>query len=49
MQLVRYDRITRRTWILGARIHHGLLGLAMLVGGLILIVDDRHDFPWIHG
>ena len=31
----------------GCRIHHGLVGLGMLVGGVWLMVKDIADFPWL--
>jgi uncharacterized Tic20 family protein len=50
MSLVQYDKARKRVWILKARIHHGLVGLWLVIGGIIgawLIWDDRHDFPWL--
>lgn len=45
--LWRYDSQRRRVWVLGARIHHGALGVALVVVGAWLIWDDRRDFPWL--
>lgn len=30
----------------GRRLHHGLVGIGLIVGGVVLAWDDRHDFPW---
>lgn len=46
--LWRYDRERRRVWVLGARIHHGALGVALLAAGAWLMWDDRKDVPWVH-
>lgn len=47
MRLIRYDSYRRRLWLLGARIHHGMVGVALILIAVYLILDDRHDFPWI--
>lgn len=28
------------------RVHHGLVGVMLITGGVILILDDLPDFPW---
>jgi hypothetical protein len=47
MKWVRVDTDNRRVWILGARIHHGLVGLVLTVVGTVLMIDDWHDHWWI--
>lgn len=37
-----------RIYILGCRIHHGLLGLALAAVGILLAWNDRADIPWLH-
>lgn len=46
--MVRHDKSLRRTWVLGARIHHGLVGLGLFAAGVWLMWDDRHDRWWFH-
>lgn len=48
-----YDRALRRLYVLGARIHHGAVGLALsAIGlalsaiGLALVIHDRADWPF---
>jgi hypothetical protein len=36
-----------RVHFLGARVHHGLIGLLMLSWGAFLMLKDAHDFPWL--
>jgi hypothetical protein len=45
--MIRYDRLNRRVWVLGARVHHGLVGVFLIGFGVILVLDDLHDFPWL--
>jgi hypothetical protein len=47
MNLFCYDKNLKRVWILGKRIHHGAVGFAMFVGGVALMKNDWHDFPWL--
>lgn len=35
-----------RLYVLGARVHHGLAGMLMLVAGAVLVATDWHDRPW---
>lgn len=35
-----------RLYVGGQRVHHGLVGAALLVVGAVLVWDDRRDFPW---
>lgn len=44
---MRHDRVLRRFWILDARIHHGMVGALLVLGGLALIIDDWGDRWWI--
>jgi hypothetical protein len=41
---------TRRVYVLGRRVHHGLAGAVTAVTGLVvglgLMWDDLEDFPW---
>jgi hypothetical protein len=30
----------------GRRLHHGLAGAVLALVGIVLMVDDRHDWPW---
>ncbi len=41
--LVRVDRVRRRVWLAGQRVHHGALGVVMVLSGLALAVHDRSD------
>ncbi len=57
---MRIERNTNgpRVYVLGLRLHHGLIGAALLalglarserslvLAGVALIADDAHDFPW---
>lgn len=46
--LVRVDREHNRLWIMGTRIHHGAVGLALTAIGLALALHDRRDFrEWL--
>lgn len=36
-----------RFYILGCRIHHGLVGEGLVLAGGILFWTDRHDFPFL--
>lgn len=47
MRLVRLDRELRRVYVAGRRVHHGLVGVAMVAAGIVLAVHDRKDFPWL--
>lgn len=33
-------------YLLGRRVHHGLVGVVLAAIGVVLAWDDRHDFPW---
>jgi hypothetical protein len=37
----------RRCYVLGCRLHHGLVGLALAMAGAVLMVHDRGDWPWL--
>jgi hypothetical protein len=28
------------------RVHHGLAGAALCVAGIVMMLDDRKDWPW---
>lgn len=47
MTVVYYDKVKRRLWICGKRIHHGLAGAAMTAAGVLLMVHDLKDAPWL--
>lgn len=36
-----------RFYILGYRIHHGLVGEGLIIAGGILLWADRRDFPFL--
>lgn len=36
----------RRCYLLGRRVHHGLIGALAALIGLVLAVHDRRDWPW---
>lgn len=36
----------RRLYIRRRRVHHGLTGAVLVVIGIVLMLDDRDDFPW---
>jgi 1,4-dihydroxy-2-naphthoate octaprenyltransferase len=40
---MRIDMSRRQVFIMGRRIHHGLVGAAAIVTGIALAVHDRHD------
>lgn len=40
---VRYDREHRRVYVADRRLHHGLVGSALVIAGLALCVHDRRD------
>ena len=44
--MIKYDRELQRVWIAGKRIHHGLVGAGLIIGGAILSWHDRADWPW---
>lgn len=46
MALIRLDPDLRRVYVCGRRLHHGAVGVGLIVAGLILVVDDMADFPW---
>lgn len=37
----------RRTYVFGLRLHHGLVGAALFATGVVLMLDDWKDFPWL--
>lgn len=41
--LVRVDRVRRRVWLAGQRLHHGAVGVGMIALGTLLAVHDRRD------
>lgn len=45
--MIVWDRQAQRVWVLGARVHHGLVGVGLTVVGLGLMLHDRFDFPWL--
>jgi len=46
--LINIDRQSRRVFILGRRIHHGIVGAAAIVTGIALAIHDRHDLQhWL--
>jgi hypothetical protein len=47
MSLLRINNQLKRVWILNKRIHHGAVGFVMFVGGIALMQNDWHDFPWL--
>lgn len=46
--MIRVERhpLGKRTYIFRARVHHGLVGLALIAIGTVLLVHDRADFPF---
>ncbi len=44
--VLRVDMKLRRTYIFGRRLHHGAVGVLGLIASVVLILDDRRDFPW---
>lgn len=44
---MRYDRHRRRVYLWRCRVHHGLIGLLLVVTGVWLVAHDRADFPWL--
>lgn len=44
------DREFRRVWVYGWRLHHGLVGAAMIAAGIGLCLHDFKDrWDWVHG
>lgn len=58
VRVARRDLPGPRVWILGARVHHGLVGALALGAGVVFrrgslialgalaVLHDAHDFPW---
>jgi hypothetical protein len=58
IRIVRSPDCGPRNYVLGCRLHHGLVGAAVLAAGVslhnpalmlagaALVAHDRHDFPW---
>lgn len=47
--MLRFVHVPDKGWrcyALGARIHHGMVGVALALAGLALIAHDRRDFPF---
>lgn len=48
--LIRYDRAARRVWVLNQRLHHGAVGVVVIVTGAALAIHDRKDWKdWFRG
>lgn len=45
--MLRYCPNKKRVWVLGKRIHHGLVGVALIGVGVALAIHDRKDFPFL--
>ena len=41
--LIRIDGRMRRVYVLGVRVHHGAVGVALCVAGALLAYHDRRD------
>ncbi len=41
-----YDAQRRRVYVLGARIHHGGVGVVLIAVGTALLFHDRRDWPF---
>lgn len=41
--MLRYDRQLQRVWVANVRLHHGTVGLLLVVLGSALAVHDRAD------
>ncbi len=41
--VLHIDRKLRRVWVLGQRIHHGPVGLGLILLGALLTAHDRRD------
>lgn len=44
MSLLRVDTTTWRVWVLRRRLHHGPVGVALGIAGLLLAAHDRRDW-----
>lgn len=42
-QVCHYDRSDRRIWVVGMRLHHGLMGAMLTTAGAMLMAHDWHD------
>lgn len=41
---LRYDRVRRRVWIFGQRLHHGATGTVLTFGGAVGLALMAHDW-----
>jgi hypothetical protein len=65
MSVAHFDRRSNRVYVVGTQIHHGAVGVSLVLMGLLgrvvhppvtrlllvstgvmLMIDDWHDFPW---
>lgn len=44
-RLVGYDRLRKRVWICGQRVHHGTTGVLLAATGALLMAHDWKDRP----
>ena len=44
-QLIGYDPVKRRLWVLGQRVHHGTTGIVLAAVGAALVAHDWKDRP----
>lgn len=47
--MLRWEYVHDKGWrcyVLGRRLHHGLVGVVMAAAGLALAAHDRRDFPF---
>jgi len=48
MKPFRYDKNLRRLWVFNKRIHHGAVGFVITITGIVLMIDDIKDIPWLY-
>ena len=42
--LLGYNHVERRVWVLKQRLHHGAVGVAVITIGALLALHDRRDW-----
>lgn len=48
--MIRIDRQSMRVWLLGRRVHHGAVGVILILIGTLLAAHDRRDLrEWFTG